>query len=337
MVKLQTFTKNQFTQDEIVELFVGIIALCYMYNIQDLDVLKNTLQNKIDAFMAMIHPVLGSKITAKVVQADEERDQLLVGFGYYIEFAKRHTDPEMVEAANEIDVVLNTTSYKHIYADAYIQETTKINNLLQELFEPKHAAAITTLNIGFYLTALQQANANFRALYHERVGDVARTYTKDEIREARNKMENMYDVFRGKLVAIAEEAEITGNNTLMPNTSGMGGGTTNGGMTGGGTGSGTPTGGTTPANAAITYDELFAKINNLIANAVEEAKRRHNAGKNNENGSEGNESENGNANTGTNTNEGGEENNGEENGSENTNTDNTDPNQGEDNTPSANA
>ena len=355
MFSIRTFPTKKLTQDEIIKLFLAIANYCEEANIAALSVLLNQFRNKVNILQSMIHVVMGSELTPELLVLDNERDEYTIGFRYYNEFALRHYDPQKRKAAVEIAKVLNTTSYKGIYDDAYDRETNKITNLIQEL--NNHSEAISILGIGDYVQALDNTNQAFDTLYQKRMKKTARTYTSTEILEARNEMEKAYDLLRLKLLTLAAEAELSGNTSLSPMPISGGAGTTTGGM-GGGTGTGmggTGTGTTDPL--PYSYEELFSFINNHITHEVNAAEERlaaikrakeakeneaNNGGNSaNSNNGENNNSSNNGENTNTtpeNNNENGNGENGvDNNGGENTNTDNTDPNQGDDNTPSANA
>ncbi|MBO4740694.1 MAG: hypothetical protein J5605_03500 [Bacteroidales bacterium] len=322
-LKIQPFRKKKLTQDEIAKLCIVVSNYCKSVSIPQLAARINSLDNAINIFQALIHPVRGSELTVDVLEADDSRDTILVGFAFYLEFTLRHTDPAMVRAARELKVVMDTPSYKRIYETAYNRESNLIANLIEEL-RNNHQSALTQLNIGFYIDALEAANNNFDAIYENRVHSTARSYNSEDILEARTKMEKAFDSLCDKLELLAADAE---------DDAAMGVGGTTGGMP---TGGGTTGGGMTTLDYAF-YESLFATINEHIGNIVAAANHRITMGQkakgNAEDGSTTPTPE-------TPTNNNGNENNGEnggENDGENTNTDNTDPNQGEDNTPSANA
>lgn len=309
-LKVQSFTKKKLTQDEIAKLCIVVSTYCKNVTIAQLANRLNMLDNAIAIFQAMIHPVPGSELTPEILEADDYRDSLVVGFAFYLEFALRHTDPAMVRAAKELKVVLDTPSYKQIYDAAYNRESNLIANLIEEL-KGNHLNALNQLNILFYIDALETANNNFDALYAGRVKQTARSYDSADILKARTNMEKAFDMLCSQLEILAADAELAA-------ATGMGGGAPAGG---------TGMGGTTTLDYAF-YENLFNKINEHITGIVSAASHRITmvrAAKEKKKEDADNGGGSATPETPTNTNEGGE------------NTGGNNNTGGEDNTPSANA
>ena len=210
--RIKNFPKSHLPQGSIAQLCQTIYTLCMAASIDALSVVLNILKDKIDYFNALIHPIMGSGITPEIVRADERRDEMLVGFNHYIEFAARHTESEMVAAAKRVQVVLSNASYKGVYDEKYDRETNTIMNLLQELRD-RHAEDIETLQIGFYLDALEEANNDFEALKAGRAGEISRPYTYADTKAARTEMEHALDLLRTQLNGLADMAGMAGDDT----------------------------------------------------------------------------------------------------------------------------
>ena len=208
--QVMSFRKSHLRQGAIANLCQVVYDLCMSANIDGLNVVLNILKDKIDYFNALIHPIMGSRLTPEIVRADERRDQKLIGFNYYIEFCLRHTNPDIVAAAQNIQVVLNNASYSLVYRDDYDTETNTIMNLLEEL-RNNHAQDIETLQIGFYLDALEADNNDFEALDAARASSTARTYNYIDIQAARAEMEQALDAVRLQLNALAQVATLSGD------------------------------------------------------------------------------------------------------------------------------
>ena len=312
IIKIKPFRKGSLRQDELQELFTDIVNTSVAANFADLNIPLNLLQNALNRFQMMIHPVVGSEITPEIAALDEDRDKYYTGLYFYVEYAVRHYDPAIVAAGKKIQNILNMEVYASLQREAYRSETAKIVNLLEEL-RSSCANAVATLNLSEYLQTLENANLAFRAKYQERNQTEALYYTSAQIREARTEMEQAFDTFKMHVNMLAQ---IHGDTVINPSGgSGYTGGT-GGGMTGG-TPGGSMGGGST-THIATSYTELINLINDSIDHSMEASKHRltmqENAANNNENG--------GNADNGGNNNQSGET---------------PDPNQGEDNTPSANA
>ena len=317
MRKIKNFKKSALPQNKILGLFTQIYDTTYEANFPELSAVLAKLKSKMDAFDAYLHPIMGSEVTVDVADIDTGRDTYLVGFRYGVEFNARHFDPQRVAAAKEVQVVLSNPSYKQVYKEEHIHETSTIKDFVREL-QQNHAAALSTMGLTEYVQKLAEANDAFSEIWRARANKRRRNYTFEDTLQARAEMEHAYDLFVHQLTVSAELSEDTPGTTPA-----MGGGGATGGM-GGGT---TPTMG----DPITTYDDLISLINDYITTVTKDYS--HDNDEEDETENEGENTENT-----TNTNEGGSENTGEENGGENggDNT-NTDPNQGDDNTPSANA
>lgn len=206
---MKSFTKNRLRHGAIANLCQDVYDKCSEADIPALAIVLTYFKDKIDFFNSLIHPIMGSSITADIAQEDDNRDTRFVGLKYYIRFALRHTDPAIVEAAKRINVVLQNESYKAIYNEPYDVETNTIQNLLSEL-RTNYADDIDTLQIGFYLDSLEQANDNFEALSDSRDATTGRIYTYIHTLEARAEMEDALDSVRLQLNAFVESTMFSG-------------------------------------------------------------------------------------------------------------------------------
>lgn len=209
--RIKNFYKSRLPQGSIAQLCQSVYDLCVAADIEALSIVLSILKSKIDYFNALIHPIMGSDVTPEIVNADEQRNQLLVGFTHYIGFAVRHTDPAMVAAANRVKVVLKNASYKEVYNQRYDEKTNTIQNLIEEL-RTNYVEYIDTLQIGFYLDALEEVNNNFENLKTARA-HTARTYDFESTRAARIEMEHAFNLVRSQINGLAEMAAFSGEET----------------------------------------------------------------------------------------------------------------------------
>jgi hypothetical protein len=104
-------------------------------------------------------------------EADHARDHALSGLAQGVSFLEHSLDPEVVDAAKRVKILLDTYNQPTpVTKLPYDAETAAITNLLQELNGNVYAAYILRLGLGSWVTELQTRNQAFAALaedYHD--------------------------------------------------------------------------------------------------------------------------------------------------------------------------
>ncbi len=109
--------------------------------------------------------VMKSSYTAKIVDEDHHRDEIVLGTKNSVNACLYHYDAAVVDAAQKVKIVFD--SYGNISKKSYDQETAAIYKLIVEL-TTNYAEEIALMNLSGWLNELKLANESFEALIGER-------------------------------------------------------------------------------------------------------------------------------------------------------------------------
>ena len=138
----------------------------------------------LEAYGDAIVVVTASELTAKLAEADRERDNLLVGTMETIRNGERHYDPDRRTAAAALTPIVN--AYTGIQERSIDDETGLVNNFIQDLREEKNTAYLAALGLDDWLTALETANNQCATLTVQRSNGITETGASKAARNALN-------------------------------------------------------------------------------------------------------------------------------------------------------
>jgi len=101
------------------------------------------------ALDAALKRISMSAITAKIQEADRQRDELYSGFKKFVAALCEHCDPAMRDAALKVQVVIHT--YGKVTSKSLSEETSAIYNLAQELKSDKYIDLLEPLGLTQWL------------------------------------------------------------------------------------------------------------------------------------------------------------------------------------------
>ena len=127
--------------------------------------------------------------TAALAEADQRRDEVLIGFRAHIKAAALHFNSDRKAAAMRLRVVFD--QYDGIEKRAYNEETTSIENLLADLNQ-SHLADIALLGLNEFMAELHACNQAFSTLLAERYTETANR-TPLRMKAIRQDMDAIYD------------------------------------------------------------------------------------------------------------------------------------------------
>lgn len=211
-ISIKNFRKSRLPQGSLAEIARIIHDLCSAADIETLAPELEHLQSKTDLFNHLIHPIMGSALTPQIANADQIRDHLLISFNHYIYYALYHYDPELVAAARNIQVVMKSPAYKHMYSDSYDLEHNTVQHFINEL-RTNRAQDVATLNLGEFLDKLEEADQHCEKLIAQRASKTARTYNYSNTKTARAELEDAIDMLRLQVNALALHDQLEGGNT----------------------------------------------------------------------------------------------------------------------------
>lgn len=161
----------------------------------DWNAFKANLSKMIDANMQ----VRKDEHSAKLVQLDEERDQLLTYFFSKIAAEMRSPDPATEEAATQLGVFLE--QYRGIQQKANRQETQLIKGLLLDAQQVKYLPHFQTLKLDTVLPKLKKLNEDYESLLEQRTNEGVLT-TMIATKPLRKEMNLQYEELTIKLFAL---------------------------------------------------------------------------------------------------------------------------------------
>jgi hypothetical protein len=135
---------------ETVGLIILIGALS-MKILKEFETLRACFRAEDEAYKKIVK----SKVTDKIETADKRRDNTWRGVIDAVKSALRHYEPNVVEAAKRILIVINT--FGNIAAKALNEGTADFYNLLQEL-NKNYADDLKTLNLEGWTAQLEAEN-----------------------------------------------------------------------------------------------------------------------------------------------------------------------------------
>lgn len=138
----------------------------------------------LEAYGDAIVVVTASELTAKLAEADRERDNLLVGTMETIRNGERHYDSDRRTAAAALTPIVN--AYTGIQERSIDDETGLVNNFIQDLREEKNTAYLAALGLDEWLTALETANNQCATLTVQRSNEATETGASKAARNALN-------------------------------------------------------------------------------------------------------------------------------------------------------
>ena len=161
----------------------------------DWNAFKANLNKMIDANMQ----VRKDENSAKLVQLDEERDQLLTYFFTKIAAEMRSPDPAIKEAAIQLGVFLG--QYRGIQKKANRQETQLIKGLLLDAQQAKYLPHFQTLKLDMVFPKLKKLNEDYESLLEQRTNEGVLTMAI-ATKSLREEMNLQYEELTTKLFAL---------------------------------------------------------------------------------------------------------------------------------------
>ncbi|MDR2388816.1 MAG: DUF6261 family protein [Tannerellaceae bacterium] len=137
----------------------------------------------------MLQLVQKSPYTKELRNADKKRDNLFRGLLTVVKGSLRQPDQDKAKAAERLAGVLEIYR-KSIQQSSYSAESGALNNLLQDLNGP-YAAEITLLNLTDWVTALEQAEQEFKHIFIARHEESVKK-PHGELKKIRTQLDSIY-------------------------------------------------------------------------------------------------------------------------------------------------
>lgn len=137
-----------------------------------LKVLYPRLQDRINDLSLALGLSRTSKFTDQLFAADEKRDKFFMGFKNLVTCFTFHPDPAISQAGRVLELLIQKRGTT-LYSFGYVEETSQLNGLLEDLKNPEAQQAIAVINAGFWTDALEKSQHEFEAIYQQKVATEA--------------------------------------------------------------------------------------------------------------------------------------------------------------------
>ena len=151
-------------------------------------------------------------LTAQIEEADTERDDIFRGLVNTVRAARTHFLADVREAAVRVVIVFD--SYGNIAAKSYIEETSAVYNLCNDLTSPKYKKDTELLALSDWLDALKKANDKVETLLGKRADDDA-AITSLVLKEVRTQEDAAYNALMAMVDAQALVATLGTDTTVV--------------------------------------------------------------------------------------------------------------------------
>jgi hypothetical protein len=158
----------------------------------------------VEEFDEAVKQIRASEITEILAILDAVRDHTYIIYSRLNTLNIEHFDPEVVEAAKAIEIVLK--GYKNPVNLAYPAETSILYNLCQDLTNEKYAPLVAKTGLTEWVVELDRANKEFDKMFNDR-NNAQSVLVANKAKDARVKVESFY----GLLMLMAEAELVKGN------------------------------------------------------------------------------------------------------------------------------
>ena len=198
-MKIKKLDLLNLRNEEIAQFFTEFKDLVLLHDATTLNIeaLFATFLVNYKQIGEALNLIIKSTITAKLVAADEVRDDAYRGFKYIVKGNTYYFDADKKEAAIKIQNVLDR--YNGMERKAYEQETASYNALLAE-FKNDLSTEIKLLGLNDWIKQMQTTNEAFNALMSSRFDEGA-SQTDLRMKEIRIEIGNVYQSITNRIEA----------------------------------------------------------------------------------------------------------------------------------------
>jgi hypothetical protein len=137
----------------------------------------------------LVDAVTSSPYTKLIADADRRRDKAVAGITLTVNAALRHVNPDIVEAARRIELLLKAFR-STIENKPYEEESSAVQILISDLMST-YADEVKTLNLQEWIDELSAAQMTFDSLFEQRNDEWA-ARPQENLRAVRKKVNEYY-------------------------------------------------------------------------------------------------------------------------------------------------
>lgn len=154
---------------EFAQVMANIKSFLEKENLADLglETLKAEFDKSFSAFEESLKPLRKSEHTEKLIELDNKRDVLLVGYINHCKVFVNFPIKEKAEAAKKL-VLINDKYGKAPQKQSFREETAIIRNLLEDLAPTEIKAMVTLIGAEQWIEHLAETNEAFATLHTDR-------------------------------------------------------------------------------------------------------------------------------------------------------------------------
>ena len=120
-------------------------------------------------YIEVLKQVAGSAYTQKLVEKDNYRDKITVGFTTTVEANTHHFDPVIAEASRQLKIILK--SAKGLISMPQSQQTASTKDLVENLKSPRFNHLLDEAGVRNWVNEMEAANLDFETTFLERGED----------------------------------------------------------------------------------------------------------------------------------------------------------------------
>ena len=199
-MKIKGIDLRAMSNDESFQFHTTIMGYYEKANYIETSAPESLYFSAIRNFDDALKQIRESDKTNPLAKLDKQRDHLYTGIVKIVDAHHLHIDPEVVEAARLITVLLH--GYGNPVRKKYNEATSLYYNLSQEFVLPKYAPLIEKLGLAEWTVLLKKANEDFESLFNER-NDEKSVLIARSVRESRQEVEKYY-----RLLITVTESEL---------------------------------------------------------------------------------------------------------------------------------
>lgn len=147
--------------------------------------------------------IVKSPRTEELQKADKERDETYRGLVAFNKAMTLHHEVLIHAAAVRVLIVINT--YKNVAAMNYEEETSAIDNLVQDLKSAKYAPDVQTIGATQWVLTLETRNNKFKSLMGSRDHETAATEHHIAVKEARSRLDKIYSRIKSRIHSYVDD------------------------------------------------------------------------------------------------------------------------------------
>jgi len=162
---------------------------------------RDQINAKSAIYQAGLTQVQKNEETERIALLDETRDKAVEAFSRALKLYEISDIPAEVEASRIIGIVFK--QFKNLAKLNYEAESISIDQLVRDLDEGNYPQYLDTLNMGKYITRMNNANQDFKALFGDRMVVEASTETYN-VKVIRKELQDLYNDFTDYVFAMAK-------------------------------------------------------------------------------------------------------------------------------------